>query len=85
MAHFRKHRRKLVKKIQGKDNNIPSEKPAVKNAPGKDSNGNPIANVVGKAAELAAGAKVRKVTINSQFFIEVDFKTVIDGHFYCIS
>ncbi|KAG0605780.1 hypothetical protein M758_9G087200 [Ceratodon purpureus] len=60
LAHFRKHRRVPVKKIQGKDNNVPSEKPAVKNTPGKDSRANPIANVVGKAAELAAGAKVRK-------------------------
>lgn len=57
----------MVKKVQGKDNNIPSEKPAVKNVPGKDSRGNPIANVVGKAADLAIGAKSRKVTIKSQF------------------
>ena len=73
MAHFRKYRRVPVKKIHGKDNTIPYEKPAVKNAPGKDSNGNPIANVVGKAAELAAGAKVRKVTINFQFLTKVEF------------
>jgi len=55
----------LVKKVQGKDNNTPSEKPAAKNVPGKDSLGNPVANVVGKAADLAVGAKSRKVTIKS--------------------
>lgn len=71
----------MVKKSQGKDNNVLSEKPAVKNAPGKDRNGNPIANIFGKAADLAVGAKVRKVTINSLFLIKVDVETVIDGHF----
>uniref|UniRef100_A0A7I4D3Y5 FG-GAP repeat-containing protein n=1 Tax=Physcomitrium patens TaxID=3218 RepID=A0A7I4D3Y5_PHYPA len=60
LAHFRKHRRKLVKKVPGKDNSIPSEKPADRNTPGMDARGNPIAKVVGKAADLAVGAKVRK-------------------------
>lgn len=52
----------MVKKSQGKDSNPASEKPAAKNVPGKDANGNPIAKVVGKAADLAVSAKTRKVT-----------------------
>jgi len=59
----------LVKKVRGKNNEPLSQKPADKYAPGKDATGNPIAKVFGKAAELAVGAKVRKVTINSQFLV----------------
>lgn len=69
LSHFQKHRRKLVKKVQGKNGDLSSRKPADKNAPGKDSSGSPIAKALGKAAELAGGAKVRKVTINSQFWL----------------
>lgn len=66
-----------MKKIQGKDNKPPSEKPADKSVPGKDALGNPIANVVGKAADLAVGAKSRKVTI-----VNPNSLSVIEGHFF---
>lgn len=59
----------MVKKVRGKNNELSSRKPADKYAPGKDSSGNPIAKVFGKAAELAVGAKTRKVTINSPFLV----------------
>lgn len=62
----------MVKKVRGKNNELSSRKPADTNAPGKDSSGNPIAKVFGKAAELAVGAKVRKVTMNSQFLVTDD-------------
>jgi len=60
LSNFQKHRRKLVKKVRGKNNKPLSHKLADKHAAGKDASGNPIPKVFGKAAELAVGAKVRK-------------------------
>lgn len=77
LAHFRKHRRKLVKKSQGKNSNSASEKPAAKIVPGKDANGNPIAKVVGKAADLAVSAKTRK-----QQFMYVPMITNYTSHWW---
>ncbi|XP_024389347.1 uncharacterized protein [Physcomitrium patens] len=60
LSHFQKHYRKLVKRIHGKEKNVPSQKPADKNTPGKESLSNPITKVVGNAVQLAVGPKVRK-------------------------
>lgn len=38
-----------------------SQRPEEKDAPGKHSKGNRVASAVGRAAELAVGAKPRKV------------------------
>lgn len=64
LAHFYKHRRKIVKKLQGKEGNLISQRPEEKNAPGKHSKGNRVASAVGRAAELAVGAKPRKVGLH---------------------
>uniref|UniRef100_A0A453MNN1 Uncharacterized protein n=1 Tax=Aegilops tauschii subsp. strangulata TaxID=200361 RepID=A0A453MNN1_AEGTS len=60
LAHFRKHKRKELKKTQGKNvvNNV--HKPIEHNPLGKDDT-NRISKVIGKAADLAGSAKGKKV------------------------
>lgn len=99
LAHFYKHRRKIVKKLQGKEGNPISQRPEEKDAPGKHSKGNRVASAVGRAAELAVGAKPRKVGLHmpvpsismlSCFIIEYGSKfqptpTFSQGRFFCSS
>lgn len=60
MANFRKHKRKSHKTLPGKKPFYSTHKPEEKEVSGKDS-GNKIASAIGKAAELAASSKRRKV------------------------
>ncbi|KAG8076389.1 hypothetical protein GUJ93_ZPchr0006g45823 [Zizania palustris] len=59
LAHFRKHKRKPLKKTPGKAvvNNV--HKPSEHNPPGKDVS-NRLANVIGKAADMANSNKIKK-------------------------
>ncbi|XP_031494569.1 uncharacterized protein LOC116260391 [Nymphaea colorata] len=59
LAHFRKHKRKIVKKTQGKGTLYSFNKPEENHAPGKDA-GNRIAHAIGKAADYAASNKGKK-------------------------
>ncbi|RCV23336.1 hypothetical protein SETIT_4G290700v2 [Setaria italica] len=59
LAHFRRHKRKQVKKTQGKAAINSVNKPIEHNPPGKDAS-NRIARVLGKAADIASSNKVRK-------------------------
>ncbi|XP_078447906.1 FG-GAP repeat-containing protein [Wolffia australiana] len=59
LAHFRRHKRKLQKKSQGKSINHQLHPPSEKVAPGKDSS-NKIAGAIGKAAKYANSAKVKQ-------------------------
>ncbi|CAN6192339.1 unnamed protein product [Urochloa humidicola] len=59
LAHFRKHKRKQVKKTQGKAAINSVNKPIEHNPPGKDAS-NRIARVLGKAADMASSNKGRK-------------------------
>eukprot|EP00249_Psilotum_nudum_P018309 c26740_g1_i2 orf=290-2380(+) len=58
LSHFRKHKRRLHKSLQGR-NRFGISSPEEKHTPGKDST-NKIANVIGKAAELAAKKHVKR-------------------------
>jgi hypothetical protein len=60
LAHFRKHKRKQVKKTQGKAIINSINKPTEHNPPGKDAS-NRIARVLGKAADMAGSNQVKKV------------------------
>eukprot|EP01018_Ginkgo_biloba_P019022 Gb_09663 [translate_table: standard] len=60
LAHFRKHKRKHLKKMPGKRTLSPFHKPEESHVFGKDST-NKIASVIGKAAEYAASAKSKKI------------------------
>ncbi|CAN6162583.1 unnamed protein product [Urochloa humidicola] len=59
LAHFRKHKRKQVKKTQGKSAINSVNKPIEHNPPGKDAS-NRIARALGKAADMASSNKGRK-------------------------
>lgn len=59
LAHFRKHKRKSLKKMPGKSSSSPLHKPDDKHAFGKDTS-NKIATAIGKAAEYATSAKPKK-------------------------
>lgn len=59
LAHFRRHKRKTLKRIPGKTTNYPFHKPEENHPPGKDST-QKISNIIGKAAKFAGSAKSRK-------------------------
>lgn len=59
LAHFRRHKRKLLKKTPGKSNTYPSHVPEEKHAPGKGSTAK-IPQLIGKAANYAGSAKSKK-------------------------
>ncbi|KAH7668536.1 Integrin alpha N-terminal domain-containing protein [Dioscorea alata] len=59
LAHFRRHKRKSLKKTPGKVTASPFHKPVENHPPGKDPS-NKIANLIGKAANYAGSAKANK-------------------------
>lgn len=59
LAHFRKHKRKTLKKTPGKGSTNLYLMPVENNPPGKDSS-NRIASVIGKAANVAGSARTKK-------------------------
>ncbi|KAB1204498.1 hypothetical protein CJ030_MR8G021849 [Morella rubra] len=59
LAHFRKHKRKTLKKTSGKSTNYPFHKPEENHPPGKDST-KKISNLIGKATMYAGSAKSKK-------------------------
>ncbi|PKA53478.1 hypothetical protein AXF42_Ash020901 [Apostasia shenzhenica] len=60
LAHFRRHKRKLLKKTPGKPLTSFLHMPAENNPPGKDSS-NKIARAIGKAASYAGSVKPKKL------------------------
>ncbi|KAG6532068.1 hypothetical protein ZIOFF_005906 [Zingiber officinale] len=62
LAHFRKHKRKPLKKTPGKVPTHTVYKPVEHNPPGKDAS-NKIARAIGKAADYAGSAKPKKLII----------------------
>ncbi|KAA8547443.1 hypothetical protein F0562_003693 [Nyssa sinensis] len=59
LVHFRRHKRKALKKTPGKATNNPFHKPEENHPPGKDST-KKISNFIGKAAKYAGSAKPKK-------------------------
>ncbi|KAF5454513.1 hypothetical protein F2P56_024171 [Juglans regia] len=59
LAHFRRHKRKTLKKTSGKTTNYPFHKPEENHPPGKDTR-KKISNLIGKAADYASSAKSKK-------------------------
>lgn len=64
LAHFRRHKRKSVKKNPGKTSSYPFHKPEENHPPGKDST-KKISNLIGKAANFANSAKTKKVILEN--------------------
>lgn len=65
LSHFRRHKRKILKKVGGKSTSYPFHKPEEHHPPGKDST-KKISNFIGKAATYAGSAKGKKVIITNQ-------------------
>ncbi|KAI7756807.1 hypothetical protein M8C21_014478 [Ambrosia artemisiifolia] len=63
LAHFRRHKRKAVKRTPGRTSNYPFHyhKPEENHPPGKDSS-KKISNLIGKAAKFANSAKSKKAS-----------------------
>ncbi|KAH9606457.1 hypothetical protein KSS87_002855 [Heliosperma pusillum] len=61
LAHFRRHKRKTLKKTSGKNTQHPFNKPEEHHPPGKDST-KKISKFIGKAANYAGSAKSKKIT-----------------------
>nr|KYP66914.1 hypothetical protein KK1_013225 [Cajanus cajan] len=59
LAHFRRHKRKALKRTPGKAMSYPFHKPEENHPPGKDST-KKISNIIGKAANYAGSAKSKK-------------------------
>ncbi|KAK9129748.1 hypothetical protein Sjap_010235 [Stephania japonica] len=59
LAHFRRHKRKSLKKTPGKSSNYPFDKPEENHPPGKDTT-NKIPKLIGKAKNYAGSAKTKK-------------------------
>ncbi|KAK2990452.1 hypothetical protein RJ640_011200 [Escallonia rubra] len=59
LAHFRRHKRKTLKRTSGKTTSYPFNKPEENHPPGKDST-NRISNAIGKTAKYAGSAKSKK-------------------------
>ncbi|KAL2348565.1 hypothetical protein Fmac_002565 [Flemingia macrophylla] len=59
LAHFRRHKRKVLKRTPGKTMTYPFHKPEENHPPGKDST-KKISNIIGKAANYAGSAKSKK-------------------------
>ncbi|KAK4754079.1 hypothetical protein SAY87_002183 [Trapa incisa] len=60
LAHFRKHKRKTVKRVAGKATNYPFHKPEENHPPGKDP-GKKIPKLISKATDYARSAKIKKL------------------------
>lgn len=65
LAHFRRHKRKTLKKTPGKSITLPINKPEENHPPGKDST-KKIPNLIGKVTERAGSAKFKKVRFVSK-------------------
>ncbi|KAL9241667.1 hypothetical protein vseg_015750 [Gypsophila vaccaria] len=59
LAHFRRHKRKTMKKLSGKNTNHPFNKPEEHHPPGKDSS-KKISKLIGTATTYAGSAKTKK-------------------------
>ncbi|KAL1569526.1 hypothetical protein AAHA92_00996 [Salvia divinorum] len=59
LAHFRRHKRKTLKKLPGKSTNYPLHKPEEKQSPGKDVT-KKISSVIDKTINMAKSAKTKK-------------------------
>lgn len=62
LAHFRRHKRKTLKKQAGKSTTYPFNKPEEHTPAGKDLS-KKIPKIIGKAARYAGSAKPKKVKL----------------------
>lgn len=73
LAHFKRHKRKALKKVSGKSTHYPFHKPEENHPPGKDST-KKISKLIGKAAKYAGSAKSKKVKLFQSFVLVIGRK-----------
>jgi hypothetical protein len=81
LAHFRKHKRKIHKKLPGSKRLSDSDKFDGIQKPGKDV-GNKLANIIGTAADLASNTKPMKVILSTEISI---WEEMVSSHFHSLS
>lgn len=81
LSHFRRHKRKSLKKISGKSHNHPFHKPEENHPPGKDTT-KKISKIIGKAATYAGSAKTKKVILANHAYM-VDLLNFSVGAINC--
>ncbi|KAG5535994.1 hypothetical protein RHGRI_023699 [Rhododendron griersonianum] len=79
LAHFKRHKRKPLKKTGGKATSYPLHKPEENHPPGKDSTGK-IPNLIGQAAKYAGSAKSKKVLFVHCFHVPIAKSTFNKYH-----
>lgn len=63
LSHFKRHKRKTLKKMPGKTStSYPLHKPEENHPPGKDTTKR-ISNAIGKAVNYAKSSKIKKVSL----------------------
>lgn len=70
LAHFRRHKRKLLKKTTGKSATHPFHVPEENQAPGRDST-KKIPRLIGQAANYAGSAKSKRVKFGVYYLIDI--------------
>lgn len=68
LSHFRRHKRKALKRTSGKTSNYPFHKPEENHPPGKDTT-KKISKIIGKAATYAGSAKMKKVILVDDIYM----------------
>ena len=66
LSHFKRHKRKTLKRVPGKATTYPFHKPEENHPPGKDDS-KKISNLIGKAAKYAGSAKSKKVSFPMEY------------------
>ena len=66
LSHFKRHKRKTLKRVPGKATTYPFHKPEEHHPPGKDDS-KKISNLIGKAAKYAGSAKSKKVSFPMEY------------------
>ena len=66
LSHFKRHKRKTLKRVPGKATTYPFHKPEEHHPPGKDET-KKISNLIGKAAKYAGSAKSKKVSFPMEY------------------
>lgn len=81
LAHFRRHKRKTVKKVAGKTTSYPFHKPEENHPPGKDPS-KKVPKIIAKATDYARSAKSKKVNVQAReefVFLYYKFKPHSSG------
>lgn len=83
LSHFRRHKRKTLKRTSGKTSNYPFHKPEENHPPGKDTT-KKISKIIGKAATYAGSAK-KKVILANYIYVVDSLNFCVSLHAYTVN